>query len=192
MAPRQNDRMDDISRVLKWLATPAVLAALQETFLGVEPEGLPDAAQGDMQGPEFKGGIEEAVQADIQEFEFFQEGGLTEVVLLLLLLVQVAGQMLGVAAEGGGAEAELPGQGAIGQPLDEAAVDLRAGGVGTDGTAHQRDAGATRLLHHNCAPREKFPGDAGWISGYQGRGEWASTGRTVGSEPVKVPKESLG
>jgi hypothetical protein len=147
--------------VLSWLATQAGLAALQEILLGVEAEGLPDAAQGDVKGPEFQGGIEEAVEADIQEFEFFQEGGLAAGVLLTRLMVEVPGQMLGVAAEGGGAEAELPGQGAVGQPLDEAAVDLRAGGVRTDGTAHQRDAGATRVLHHNCAPREEFPGNAG-------------------------------
>jgi len=77
-----------------------------------------------------------------------------------------------VAAEGGGAEAELPGQGAVGHPLDEAAVDLRAGGVRTDRTA----------WHHKWAPRKKFPQDAGWISGYQGRGGGASTDGTVGKE----------
>ena len=126
--------------------------------MGVEAEGLPDAAQGDMKGSELQGGIEQAVEAGVQEFEFFQEGGLAEIVLLLLLLVQVAGQMLGVAAEGGGAEAELPGQGAIGLPLDEAPVDLLEGGVSTDGTAHQRDAGATRLLHHKCAPKGGISG----------------------------------
>ena len=66
-------------------ATPAGTAALQESFLGVEAEGLPDAAQGDVKGAEIQGGIEEAVQAGIQEFEFFQEGGLAGGVLPLLL-----------------------------------------------------------------------------------------------------------
>ena len=53
--------------------------------MGVEAEGLPDAAQGDVKGAEIKGGIEEAVQAGIQEFQFFQEGGLAGGVLLALL-----------------------------------------------------------------------------------------------------------
>jgi hypothetical protein len=153
--------MDDIPRELKWLATPARGAALEEIFLSVEAEGLPDAAQRDVKGPEFKGGIEQAVEADIQEFEFFQEGGLAELVLLTLLIVEVAGQMLGVAAEGGGAEAELISQGAVGLPLDEAPVDLREGGVRTDGTAHRRGGWAIRVLHHNCTPREEFPGKTG-------------------------------
>ena len=78
--------------------------------MGVEAEGLPDAAQGDVKGAEIKGGIEEAVQAGIQEFQLFQEGGLAGGVLLALLPFKVAGEMLGVAAEGGGAEAELPAQ----------------------------------------------------------------------------------
>jgi hypothetical protein len=47
----------------------------------------------------------------------------------VFLQFKLMGEMLGVAAEGGGAEAELPGQGAVRHPLDEAAVDLRAGGV---------------------------------------------------------------
>ena len=55
-----------------------------------------------LEGAKIKGGIEEAVQAGIQEFQVFQEGGLAGGVLLALLPVQVAGEMLGVAAEGGG------------------------------------------------------------------------------------------
>jgi hypothetical protein len=141
------------------------MPAVQESFLGVEAQGLPDAAQGDVEGAEIKGGIKEAVQAGIQEGQFFQEGGLTGGVLPALLQVKLAGEMLGVAAEGGGAEAELPGQGAVGDSLDEAAVDLRAGGVRADGTAHRLEACATGVLHHNCAPKQKFPQDAGWISG---------------------------
>jgi len=152
------------------------LAALQEIFLGVEAEGLPDAAQGDVKGAEIKGVIEEAVQAGIQEVEFIQEGGLAGGVLPALLKVKLEGEMLGVAAEGGGAEAELPGQGAVGEPLHEAPVDLRAGGVRADGTA----------LHHKFAPRQEFPGDAGWISGYQGRRGEARRGGTVGRKPGKV------
>jgi len=153
-----------------WLAAGAEAGAFKKIFLGVEAEGLPDAAQGDIKGAEIKGGIEEAVEAGIQEFQFFQEGGLAGVVLPLLLPVKLAGEMLGVAAEGGGAEAELSGQGTIGQPLHEAAVDLRAGGMRADGTAR----------HHRCTPSKKFPQDAGWFAGYQGRRGGASTGGTVG------------
>jgi hypothetical protein len=150
--------------------------------LGVEAEGLPDAAQGNMEGAEIKGGIEEAVQAGIQEFQVFQEGGLAGLLFLTLLPIKLSGEMLGVEAEGGGAEAELSGQRAVGEPLHEAPVDLRARGMRTDGTA----------WHHKFAPRQKFPQDAGWISGYQGKGRGASTGGTVDGKPVKVPKQSLG
>jgi hypothetical protein len=150
--------------------------------LGVEAEGLPDAAQGNMEGAGIKGGIEQAVQAGIQEFQLFQEGGLPGLLLLALLPVKVAGEMLGMAAEGRGAEAELPAQGAVGDPVDEAAVDLRAGGVSTDGTT----------WHHEWSPRQKFPPDAGWVSGYQERGGRTSTGGTVGRGRVKVRKQSLG
>jgi hypothetical protein len=79
-----------------------------------EAEGLPDAAQGDMVGAELLGGFEEAVQAGIQEFQFFQEGGLEGLVLLTQQKVTLAGEMLGVAAEGGGAETELGRKGAVG------------------------------------------------------------------------------
>ena len=103
---------------------------------------------------------------------FSRRAAWRECVLPALLEVKLAGEMLGVAAEGGGAEAELPGQGAVGDPGHEAAVDLRAGGVVTDGTA----------FDHTCAPRQEFPQDAGWDSGYQGRGGGASTGGTDGRE----------
>jgi hypothetical protein len=138
----------------------------------VEAEGLPDAAQGDVKRTEIKGGIEEAVQAGIQKLQMLQEGGLAGGVLLALLPVKVAGEMLGVATEGRGADTELPGQGTVGYPMDEAAVDLPEGRVRADGTA----------WHHNWSPRQKFPQDAGWISGYQGRGGGASKGRRLGRE----------
>jgi hypothetical protein len=163
------------------------MPAVQESFLGVEAQGLPDAAQGDVKGAQIKGGIKEAVQAGIQEGQFFQEGGLAGGVLPALLQVKLAGEMPGVAAEGGGAEAELPGQGAVGYPLDEAAVDLRAGRVRANRTAHRLEACATRVLHHNCAPRQKFPQHAGWISGYQGRGGGARRGGE--NDGVKGEKE---
>jgi hypothetical protein len=116
------------------------------------------------------GGIEEAVQAGIQKLQFFQEGGLAGGVLLALLPVKVAGEMLGVAAEGGGAEAELAAQRAVGDPVNEAAVDLRAGGVRADGTA----------WHHKCCLRERnfrrmpdrFQGIRGGEGGQHGWDGW--------------------
>jgi hypothetical protein len=175
----QNGKRDGFLRVSLRLAALVQAAAFKKIE---EAEGLPDAAQGDMMGTDLMGGFEQAVQAGIQEFQFFQEGGLEGLVLLAELLVTLAGEMLGVAAEGGGAEAELPGQGAVGDPVLQAAFNLRAGGVRTDGTAHRLTAGGARGLHHKFAPSRKFPPDAGWISGYQGRGGWASTGGTFGRE----------
>jgi hypothetical protein len=98
-----------------------------------------------------KGGIEEAVQADIQEGQFIQEGGLVGLVVEALLEVTLAGEVFDVAAEGGGTEAELGGQGAVGHPMHQAEVDLGAGGVRADGTA----------FYHNCAPGKGFPHNAG-------------------------------
>lgn len=60
--------------------------------------------------------------------------------------------MFDMAAEGGGAEAELPGQGAIGHPIYKAEVDFGAAGVRADRTA----------FYHTCAPGREFPHDAGW------------------------------
>jgi hypothetical protein len=149
------------------LATLAHAATFQERD---EAEGFPDAAQGDVKGAEIKGGIEEAVQAVIQEGEFFHEGVLERLVLLALLEVTLAGEMLDVTAEGGGAEAEFPGQGAVGHPIHKAEINRRPGGMVADGTA----------FYHTCAPKRKFPQDAGWISGYQGRRGGASKDGTVG------------
>jgi hypothetical protein len=108
--------------------------------------------QGDVKGMVIKGGIEEAVQAGFQEGQFIQEGGLVGLVFEARLEVALAGEMLEVAAEGGGAEAELGGQGAVGHPMHQAEVDLGAGGVRADGTA----------FDHIYASGGKFPHDAGW------------------------------
>ena len=76
-----------------------------------------------------------------------------------------AGEMFAVAAEGRGAEAELSGQGAVGRGGQQTLVNLPAFGVVADGTA----------FDHTCAPKQEFPQDAGWVSGYQGRRWRAST-----------------
>jgi hypothetical protein len=129
---------------------PRVQAAAVQK--GEEAEGLADAAQGDVKGVVIKGGIEEAVQAGFEEGQFIQEGGLVGLVFEALLKAALAGEMFDVTAEGGGAEAELPGQGAVGHPMHEAEVDFGAGGVRADGTA----------FYHIYAPGGKFPHDAGW------------------------------
>jgi hypothetical protein len=125
-------------------------AALQK---GEEAEGLADAAQGDIKGVMIEGGIEKTVQAGIQEVQFIQEGGLVGLVVEALLEITLAGEMFDVAAEGGGAEAELGSQGAVGHLMHEAEVDLGAGGVRTDGTA----------FDHICAPWKGLPHKAGWV-----------------------------
>jgi hypothetical protein len=127
-----------------------------------------------------EGGIEEAVQAGFQEGQFIQEGGLVGLVFLALLEVALAGEMLDVAAQGGGAEAELGGQGAIGHPMHQAEVDIGAGGVRADGTA----------FDHNCAPRKGFPHKAGWIEIIRGEAGGASTGETIGRE-LYIRREAL-
>lgn len=109
----------------------------------VEAQGLADAAQGDMEGALIKGGIEEAVQADIEEGQFVQEGGLLGLVLAAALGLEVAGEMLGVAAKGRGGQVELGGQGAVRDRGHEGVIDLRPGGVIADGTT----------FFHTCAPR---------------------------------------
>jgi hypothetical protein len=84
-----------------------------------------------------------------------------------------------VAAEGRGGKAELPGQGAIGHRLPEAAVDLRAGGVVADGTA----------FYHSGARKQEFPRDAGWIAGYLREGRGASKGGIDGEERVVLKRK---
>jgi hypothetical protein len=111
-----------------------------------------------MVGAEIKGGLEEAVQAVIQEVEFVQEGGLMGPVRLALLKVTLTGEMPEVAGQGGGADAEFAGQGAVGHPIQEAEVNGRAGGVVADGTA----------FTHTCAPKQEFPQGAGWVQVIKG------------------------
>jgi hypothetical protein len=130
--------------------------ALQERE---EAKGFADAAQGYVEGPEVQGGIEEAVQAVIQEVEFINDDVLVLQVLPAQLDLALAGEVPGMAAEGGGAEAELRSQRAVGGSRHQAAIDLQVGGMGADGTAHRLEGCATRVLRHNCAPREEFPAE---------------------------------
>lgn len=131
--------------------------ALQE---GEEAQGLADAAEGDVEGAVIGGGIEEAVQAGIEQGQLFQDGVLLGLVRLAALRLKLAGEVLAVAAEGRSGKLIFFGQSAIRHRGPEAQVDLRAGGVRADGTT----------FDHTCAPREEFPQKAGWVTGYQGRG----------------------
>ncbi len=67
---------------------------------------------------------------------------------LALLQGQLAAEMFGVATEGRRAEAIVGGQGAQRHAVEEAAVDLREGGVVTDGTAPRLES----LCHRNVSP----------------------------------------
>ena len=133
-----------------------------------EAEGFADAAEGDVEGVVIGGGVEEAVQTGVEQVQAVQHGGLVDLVLAAALDLEGAGEMLAVAAEGRGAEAVLPGQGAVGRCGQQTLVDLPALGVVADGTA----------FDHTCAPKQEFPQDAGWVSGYQGRRWRARTGGT--------------
>jgi len=117
-----------------------VAAALQE---GEEAQGLPDAAQGDVEGVVIRRKVEEPVQAGVQQFQALQQGGLVGLVLPAALQGQPAGQMPLMAAEGRGGKLELPRQGPVGHRGQQAPIDLRLGGVRTDRTA----------FYHNCAPK---------------------------------------
>lgn len=111
------------------------------------------APQGDVEGMGLFGLEEEAVQADLQEFQFFQELGDLGLLDLALLDHQLMADMFGMAEEGRGAEAMGGGQGAEGHAIDQGAVDLGAGGVITDGAASRIGAGANVTFHHNDTPK---------------------------------------
>jgi hypothetical protein len=68
-----------------------------------DPEILPDAVQGEAEGMGFGGFVEHAVEAGLQEVELVEDGPLEGLVFVVLHGFQIAGQVAGVAAEGGGA-----------------------------------------------------------------------------------------
>ena len=112
--------------------------AESDAFVHVEEaEGLPEGAQGDVEGVVAGGGVVEAVEAEGEEFQLVQEGVLGGVVVLegqLLLEVAV------VAADGGRGGAVLGGQGPAGEAVEQALVDIGPGGMIADGAAffHER------------------------------------------------------
>jgi len=116
-----------------------------------DADGFLQTPEGDVEGTGLFGLAEEAVQADLQEFQFFQEGGDVGLVGLALLDHQLMAEMPGMTTEGRGTEAMGGGQGAEGHAIDQGAVDLRAGGVITDGTAGRLMGGA-EMFRHSCTP----------------------------------------
>jgi hypothetical protein len=140
-----------------WLATRAQAEAIQKRD---KAEGLTDTAQGHVQGAEIMGGIEEAVQALIQKSKFFHNTILVLPVLLPQVELALTGDMLGMAAEGGGAEAILRGQGAVRDSSQQVAINLKVRGMRADGTA----------LYHRGTPKQEFPQDAGWFQISRGGG----------------------
>lgn len=108
----------------------------------------------------------------MEEVQALDEGGEIGLLRPAALLVQVAGKMSGVAAQGRGAEAITLGQVAIGHAPDELAVDLRALGMIADGAT---------FVHEFPVPSFQFSVKASG-RGYQGRGQGASMGRTDSGE----------
>jgi hypothetical protein len=117
-----------------------------------DAEGFLETPEGDVEGMGLFGLAEEAVQADLQEFQFFQKSGDLGLVGLALLDHQLMAEMAGMATEGRGAEAMGGGQGAEGHAIDEGAVDLLMRGVITDGTAGRLMGGA-EMFRHSCTPQ---------------------------------------
>jgi len=64
----------------------------------VEADGLPEAAEGDVEGVEIRGGVVEAVQAGGQEVQVVQEGLLPVEMGPVFLEGQLPLQVMGVAA----------------------------------------------------------------------------------------------
>jgi hypothetical protein len=92
---------------------------------GKEADGFPDATQGDVKGAQIQSGIEQAVQAVIQEGEFFQERRLISLLLPAALEFALPEEMLIMTTEGRGAGTVLLGQAAVRDPGEQIAIDLR-------------------------------------------------------------------
>jgi hypothetical protein len=125
--------------VLERYSRDAILPEPEFLLEGQELGIFLEAIQGDPQGIAFVGRIEQAAQADFQEVELFQHGMVMFAVLEALDGLPIPGQVPGVAAEGGGAEAILGGQGAVGDPVQQGPVDLLQGFMATNGTRFRHE-----------------------------------------------------
>ena len=133
-----------------------------------EAEGFADAAEGDVEGLVIGGGVEEAVQAGVEQVQAVQQGGLVNLVPAAALDLDGAARCCrgGRGPRGSG---RIARPGAVGRGGQQTLVDLPAFGVVADGTA----------FDHTCAPKGEFPQEAGWVSGYQGKRGRASTGGII-------------
>jgi hypothetical protein len=120
---------------------------------GEDADGFLKTPQGDVERMGLFGFEKEAVQADLQEFQFFQERADLRLVGLAPLDHQLMTEMPGMTPEGRGAEAMSGGQSAEGHASDEGAVDVRAGGVMTDGTASRLMSRAEMFRHRFYSSR---------------------------------------
>ena len=159
---------------------------LREAILeGEEAQGFPDAAQGDEKGALVGGGIEKAVQAVLQEVQTVQEGLLPGLVGPVLLEGKLALKVPGVAAEGRGGEAVAGGQGAEARPIDEAAVDVGAGGVVANGTTFVHGFSVFSLRFSVKEPGERLSGRE--VMGQHGWDSWREIMQLERSGCVHTP-----
>jgi hypothetical protein len=88
-----------------------------------------------VEGVEVFGLAEEASEAGLHEVELLQEGDLVGLMLMVVPGGQGLAEMLEVAGEGRGGEAEPGPQGAEGETQEQGLVDFGQRGVIADGTA---------------------------------------------------------
>jgi ABC-type sugar transport system ATPase subunit len=91
---------------------------------GQEPDDLLNTPEGDVEGVDIFGLSEEAIKADLLEVQLVQEGGLVGLIGLVGADGQGLAEMLEVAGESRGRQAEISGQDATGLAGHEPAVDL--------------------------------------------------------------------
>jgi hypothetical protein len=84
----------------------------------------------------------------IEEVQFIYDSGLTDLIILALPEFALAGEMFGVTAEGGGAEAKFCGQSSIGHSIQETDFNGGTRRMVADGTA----------LYHKCTPKSEISG----------------------------------
>ena len=124
-----------------------------------------------MEGVEVFGLAEDAIEADLLEVQFVQEGGLVGLMFPVVMGGQGLAEMLEVAGEGRGGQIVLGGQGAQGEAVHQGLVDVRQGGVVADGTAVIHGFGVRVRLGKRIGDRlsgEGPKGQRGW-DGWQGK-----------------------
>jgi hypothetical protein len=111
---------------------------------GQKPEGLLDAAQGEVERLGVFAFEEETVQTGLQEFQLIQFRSELGLLGLVVLGLQVAAEMLHMAGQGRRGEAVEVRQGAQGHAIHQGAVDLGEGRVVADGTESGPQARVSR------------------------------------------------